>query len=40
MVRISLELVNAIDMMLMCIAFRDGYVHEGQWIEVIWRCPC
>ena len=35
MVRIPFSLVNAIDTVLMLMAFRDGYVHEGQWIKSI-----
>ena len=30
MVRISLRLVNTIDVMLIVVASRDGHVHEGQ----------
>ena len=35
MVRISLSLVNMIDTVLMFTTFRDGYIHEGQWIKSI-----
>ena len=30
MVRMSLELVNTMDMILTLMAFRDGHVYEGQ----------
>ena len=30
MVRMSLKLVNTMDMILTLVAFRDGYVYEGQ----------
>ena len=34
MVRISLTLVNTMETMLIFMASRNGYIHEGQWSEI------